>query len=370
MSSPEAPHMNPLQRYFLLLAVAVVSLLFAWMIRPFLLALLVAALATALLAPVHRRVTPWLGGRRALASALVVLGTLVLVVGPTTALLGLVVGQAVQVTQAVTPWVEEQIRNPDAFMSLVEGLPLLNRFDLDAVLPDRGRLIAAAGDAVRSAGTILINGVAAAGKLTARFILQLFIFLYALFFFLLTGREILEQILYYVPLESDDEELLVERFVSVTRATLKGSLVIGGLQGLLAGLAFWAAGVDAAAFWGTVMMVLSVIPGVGTPLIWIPAVLWLLATGAVLPGALLALWCGLVVGSIDNVLRPRLVGSDAKMSDLMILLSTLGGISLFGAVGFVVGPIVAAVFVTIWDVYGRAFADALPPNAARADPPA
>ncbi|MEN8162002.1 MAG: AI-2E family transporter, partial [Myxococcota bacterium] len=122
-----------------------------------------------------------------------------------------------------------------------------------------------------------------------------------------------------------------------------------------------------AAFWGTVMMVLSVIPGVGAPLIWVPAAIWLFATGQTGAGIGLTIWCGAVVGSVDNVLRPRLVGNDAKMSDLMILLSTLGGIALFGAVGFVLGPIVGAVFVTIWEVYGRTFSHVLP--AARATEP-
>jgi predicted PurR-regulated permease PerM len=206
----------------------------------------------------------------------------------------------------------------------------------------------------------MVNGVAAAGRTTATFFLQLFIMLYALFFFLVDGAQIMERIRYYLPLRDEDEDELIGRFVSVTRATLKGSLMIGGIQGLLTGLAFWAAGIQGAAFWGTVVVVLSVIPGVGAPLVWVPAAIWLFASGQTAGGIGLTLWCAVVVGSIDNVLRPRLVGNDAKMSDLMILLSTLGGIALFGAVGFVLGPIVAAVFVTIWEVYGRAFADVLP----------
>jgi predicted PurR-regulated permease PerM len=357
-SSPEVA----LQRRFLLLSVIVVSLLFAWMIRAFLMALLVAALASAILRPVYRWLTGALGGRPVLASVLMVVGTLLLVVGPLTTFLGLVVGQAVEITQSVTPWVEENLRNPEQLRSQLERIPGFDR--VETLLPEREKLVGAVSEVIRSTGGILINGVAAAGKLTARFFLQLFIFLYAMFFFLLQGKEILERILYYAPLDRDDEEELVGRFVSVTKATLKGSLVIGGLQGLLAGLAFWAAGIQGAAFWGTVMMVLSVIPGLGAPLIWIPAVIWLFARGDTLSAALVTAWCAGVVGSIDNLLRPRLVGSDAKMSDLLILLSTLGGISLFGAVGFVVGPIVAAVFVTIWEVYGRFFASVLPATGA------
>lgn len=359
---PETPISGgAFQRRTLLATVLLVSLLFLWMIRGFAMALLVAALAAGLTRPAYLWLVVRLKGRRILASVIVVFGTLLLVVGPLTGLLGLVVGQAVQVTQAVGPWVEEQLGNPDQLTSMLRGLPFFEQ--VEGVIPDREKLIAAGADAVKVTGTLLIDGVAAAGKLTARFFLQLFIFLYALFFFLMEGPQILRRILYLAPLESKDEEQIMERFLSVTRATLKGSIVIGGLQGLLAGVAFWAAGIQGAAFWGTVMMVLSVIPGVGAPIVWVPAAIWLFASGQILPGVLLTAWCGGVVGSVDNILRPRLVGSDAKMSDLMILLSTLGGISLFGAVGFVVGPILAAVFVTLWDVYARAFAHLLP------DPP-
>jgi len=346
------------QRRTLLATVLLVSLLFLWMIRGFAMSLLIAALAAGLTRPAYLWLVGRLKGRRILASVIVVFGTLLLVVGPLTGLLGLVVGQAVQVTQAVGPWVEEQLGNPDQLTSMLRGLPFFDQ--IEAVIPDREKLIAAGADAVKATGTLLIDGVAAAGKLTARFFLQLFIFLYAMFFFLLQGPELVARIRYLAPLENEDEELIQDRFVSVTKATLKGSLVIGGLQGFMAGSAFAVAGIQGAAFWGTVMTVLSVIPGVGAPLIWIPAVIWLLATGDVTAGVLLGAWCAVVVGSIDNVLRPRLVGNDAKMSDLMILLSTLGGITLFGAVGFVIGPIVAALFVTIWDVYGRAFAHVLP----------
>ena len=211
-------------------------------------------------------------------------------------------------------------------------------------------------------GSLVVDGLAAAGRGTARFILQLFIFLYAIFFFLLSGRETLDRILHLSPLNDEDEEQIMDRFLSVTRATLKGSLLIGGIQGVMVGVALSLAGVPGAAFWGTIVVVLSVIPGVGAPIVWLPAVLWLISTGELTAAGGLAAWCALVVGSIDNVLRPRLVGSDAKMSDLMIMISTLGGISLFGPVGFIVGPVVAALFVTFWDVYGRAFADSLPPG--------
>ncbi|MFP6640863.1 MAG: AI-2E family transporter, partial [Myxococcota bacterium] len=181
-----------------------------------------------------------------------------------------------------------------------------------------------------------------------------------MFFFLRDGQGILEKILYYIPLKSEDELRMVEKFVTVTKATLKGTLVIGIVQGALGGAAFAVIGIEGAAFWGTVMAVLSIIPGIGTALVWIPAAIWLFVNGNNTAAIGLTIWCIAVVGTVDNLLRPRLVGRDTQMSDLLIMLSTLGGLILFGGTGLVVGPIVAALFVTVWEIYGTAFSDYLP----------
>ena len=164
-----------------------------------------------------------------------------------------------------------------------------------------------------------------------------------------------------MPLSNEDEALMLQRFASITRATVKGTLVIGIIQGALAGFAFWVAGIDGAVFWGTIMAILSIIPGIGAALIWVPAVIYLIATGQILAGLLLFAWCASVVGTIDNILRPILVGKDAKMPDLLILVGTLGGLFLFGPIGFIVGPIVCGLFLTVWEIYGATFKNILPP---------
>jgi predicted PurR-regulated permease PerM len=182
-----------------------------------------------------------------------------------------------------------------------------------------------------------------------------------MFFFLVDGREILARIRSFLPLDDTHAQRLLDRFVSVTRATLKGTILIGLAQGTLAGVGFAVAGIDGAVFWGTVMTFLSVLPGIGTAIIWLPASAVLLAGGRVWAAVLLGVWCGAIVGSIDNVMKPRLVGRDTKMHPLFIFLGTLGGISLFGVVGFLLGPIVAALFVTVWEIWGeRATGDITP----------
>jgi predicted PurR-regulated permease PerM len=195
---------------------------------------------------------------------------------------------------------------------------------------------------------------------TVAFLFHVFILLYTMFFFLMDGDRLLRKILYYLPLGDEDERRMLEKFTSVARATIKGTLLIGLAQGTLAGLAFWVVGIDGPVFWGTLMTVLSIIPGIGTGIIWLPAAIILVASGNPAKGIGLALFCGLVVGSVDNLLRPRLVGRDVQMHDLLILFGTLGGILLFGVLGFIVGPIVAALFVTVWEIYGSVFKDILP----------
>jgi predicted PurR-regulated permease PerM len=205
-----------------------------------------------------------------------------------------------------------------------------------------------------------VASVAAASRGTAVFFFHLFLMLYAMFFFLLRGKEYLARILYYIPLAPDSENRLVAKFVSVARATIKGTLVIGVIQGGLGGLGFVAAGIQGWAFWSVVMVILSIIPGIGTALVWVPAVIYLFAVGFAGKAIALGLWCALVVGMVDNLLRPRLVGRDTEMSDLLVLISTLGGIIAFGATGFIIGPIVAALWVTVWEIYGEMFSEVLP----------
>jgi predicted PurR-regulated permease PerM len=141
----------------------------------------------------------------------------------------------------------------------------------------------------------------------------------------------------------------------VSRATLKGTLVIGLIQGALGGLAIWAAGLQSPVFWGAMIVVLSCIPGLGPALVWVPAFVYLVLTGRAGVAVVFAVWFLLIVGLIDNFLRPRLVGKDTQLPDLLILLSTLGGIAALGPLGLVIGPIVAALFVTIWDIFDVAF---------------
>ena len=344
-----------INKWVLLLLVLFISALFLSMIRQFLMAIFMAGIFSALSYPVYRRFERWFGGRRGLASMASLFLIVFVIIIPLGGLMGIVTAQAIKVGEAVTPWVAQQLSKPDEITEALKSLPFYDRIE-----PYRNLILTKAGELVGHISGFLINRLRSYALGTVNFIFMLFIMLYTMFFFYMDGDKLIDKILYYLPLEDQDERRMLNKFTSVTRATLKGTAVIGILQGTLAGAAFAVVGIDSAVFWGTIMAVLSFIPGIGTALVWGPAVIILAATGHFVKAIGLGVFCAAVVGSIDNLLRPILVGRDTQMHELMILFGTLGGIIMFGVVGIIIGPIIAALFVTIWDIYGVAFQDVLP----------
>jgi len=344
------------RKAFVVLLVLAISAAFVAMIRVFLLTILLAGIFAGLAHPLYARTVRLFRGHRTPAALVTLVVLAVAVVGPLLTILGIVAGQAYSVSEAVRPWIQEQLAEPTALSRYLERIPGIEKLE-----PYREELLRKGGEIVGKTGTFLFNSISATTRETAKFLFHFFVMLYTMFFFLIDGGKLLEKILYYLPLPSEDESRIVDRFVSVTRATIKGTLLIGVVQGGLAGLAFGVVGIQGAMFWGTVMTLLSIVPGVGTALVWVPAAIILATRGNVGEAVGLAVFCALVVGSVDNLLRPRLVGRDTQMHDLFIFFGTLGGILLFGVLGFIVGPILAALFVTVWDIYGVAFRDILPP---------
>jgi len=339
----------------LVLMVIAISALFLSMIHPFLMAIFLAGLFSAMSRPVYRRLNIMFKGRRHLVSVTTLLLMIVVVLIPLMLLIGLIVGQAIDVGQAVTPWIKQNLEQPDMLTDYLQQLPFY-----DYIEPYRGIVLEKSGQLVGTVSNWIVSGLSQATLGTANFLFMTFVFLYTLYFFQMDGVMLIKKILYYLPLNSDDESLMLNKFTSVTRATLKGSMMIGLLQGGLAGGAFAVAGIDNAVFWGTVMAVLSVIPSIGSALVWIPASIILIMQGSVAGGVGLMVFCGLIVGSLDNFLRPILVGKDTKMHELMIFFGTLGGIFMFGIAGIFIGPLIASLFITIWELYGIAFNDYLP----------
>jgi predicted PurR-regulated permease PerM len=352
-------HRSRVQRTFVAFLMLGITLLMVMMIRDFITPLFLAAIVSGLMTPVYRRILRWCRGETVASLATVILAVMIIVL-PLSVFLGVLANEARQVSEVVIPIVQKELDDPAALRDRVpHWLPFR-----EYVLPYRSQIAEKIGELTGKAGATAVKIASSATQGTARFVLDLFVMLYAMFFFLIDGRSIITLILHSVPLAHEDQRRMLDKGLSVTRAMLKGSLVIGVVQGVLGGLAFWVVGIEGPVFWGTIMAVLSLLPGLGVPLVWIPAVIYLFFAGAVVSAVGLTVWCAGVVGTVDNVLRPRLVGADTKMPDLLILLSTLGGLSYFGTVGLIAGPIVAALFMTVWDMYRSAFADLLGDSTA------
>jgi predicted PurR-regulated permease PerM len=343
------------RRGFVLLLTVTVTAAFLWMVWSFVMTVVLAAILAGLFRPMYRRLNAAFGERGWLAALITVLVVLVVIVVPLALVLGLVAGEALRLSTAVAPRLQEVVAHPNQLPTLLEKLPFYEH-----IAPYRTQILARAGELIGNLGRFAVTSISATTAGTASAILQFFILLYTLFFLLIDGQLLLRKITSYLPLHENEKEVVLDKFVSVTRATLRGTLVIGIVQGTLGGLSFWAAGIDGALFWGTMMVVLSVLPVVGGALVWVPAVIVMAIQGHWQAALGLTLFNALIVGSVDNVLRPRMVGRDTEMHDLMILFSTLGGIAAFGPMGFIIGPILAAVFVTSWEIFGAAFGDVIP----------
>jgi len=352
------------RRFLLFLAVAV-SGVFLYMIKGFLIALILGAVFSGLANPLYSWLLKKLYGKSSLVAALTLL-ILVLAIGlPLTAFLGLVAANAFEIGQLAMPWIKQNAAQPTLLeQQLIERLPFLSHIE-----PYRESIVSSLGKVVERAGGFLFNSLSSLTGGTVHFLLSFFILLYAMFFFLKGGTKTLDKILAYLPQPQEHKRRLANRFLSVSRATIKGTLVVGFVQAALGGLAFWVAGIPGVAFWSVLMFILSVLPGIGATLVWVPAAVYLLIidrTGAAIG---LTVWCAAVVGTVDNLLRPRLVGKDTEIPDLLILIGTLGGLALFGAAGLILGPIVVALFITVWEIYGSTFRDLLHSPAASAPEP-
>ncbi len=328
-----------------------ISALFIGMIWNFLIALFLAAIFSAMASPFYKKVLSVLGGRKGIAAAATLLILLICVLVPILALVYLAAIQANELTTNIVSFVQRVD---------VEGF----QFDVPKWMPfgqelERAGTVTASkvGELAGSLAGFFVSAVSAMTKGTAGFFVSLFILIYAMVFFLQEQTNVLAQLMRYSGLSAATQESLIERTLSISRATIKGTLVIGIVQGALGGIGFAVTGIQGAAFWGAVIAVVSIIPGIGPALILVPGVIYLFATGEIVYAIGLALWTGLVVTTIDNLLRPALVGRDTQMHDLLILVSTLGGLAMFGAVGLIIGPVVAGLFVTIWGIIRETFGD-------------
>lgn len=332
-------------RWVVLLATAgLISYLFLSMIGSFLIALSLAAIASILADPTYRFLLKLMPGRTGLASGLTLLLALIAVILPLVIIAILAAEQATGLAGSASDAIDFIAADPRN-LTLPDWVPFG-----DVIVKAGPEIAAKAGTIAASIASFLISSLSAITRGTAVLFMNLFVFLYAMFIFQQMEVPVIRQVLSRTGLRSETQDILAERMISVSRATVKGTVVIGLVQGGLGALGFWVAGIDGVAFWGVVMLIASVIPGVGAAAIVVGGAIYLGVQGELTKAIVLAAWGVIAVGMVDNLLRPRLVGKEAQMNDIVILVSTLGGLGLFGAVGLVLGPVVAGLFFAIWTI--------------------
>jgi predicted PurR-regulated permease PerM len=333
----------------LLFLVAAASLAFGWVLWPFYGAILWAAILAILFAPLYQRILRSMPRWPSLAALATVIIIVVMVILPLAVIANLVVREAIALYKGLQ---SGELSFSVDFRWIRGILPewltnLPGRLGLENVGALRDRLWAA----LMESGGFLAGRAINLGQRTVSFVVSLFVMLYLLFFLLRDGRELSTQVGDAIPLRAGQLQAVASRFTVAIRSILRGTLVIALVQGALGGLIFWVLGIHAPVLWGALMAVFSLLPVLGAGLVWVPAAVYLLVTGALWQGLVLFAYGVLVIGLVDNILRPLLIGQDTKIPDYVVLISTLGGIVVFGANGFVMGPVIAAIFIALWAVF-------------------
>jgi predicted PurR-regulated permease PerM len=319
-----------------------------WILSPLYETILWALVIALLSVPLFRYLLKRMNGHRNISAALTIALVLVIVVLP----LGLITASLANEISVIVSDVQSGRMNPAKyFQEIFEALPawasrMLDRFGLINFATLQKRLT----DLLALASQSIAKQALSIGQVTFGFMASAFLTLYLAFFFIRDGEALSALIRQFLPLSAKNNQELITKFTAVVRATVKGNIVVAGIQGLLGGLAFWALGLSGALLWGVLMAFLSLVPAVGAALIWVPVAIYFVAVGEIWHGVMLVAWGVLVIGLVDNLLRPLLVGRDTRMPDYVVLLSTLGGLATFGINGFILGPLSAAMCIAVWHI--------------------
>lgn len=346
---PRSPNSQILQQRFFLILLALVTIAFLAVLSPFYGAVFWATILAVIFAPLQRVVLRRMPTRRNLAALVTLLVIMFLVILPLSLILASLVRQATAVYGRIASGEIDFGSYLQQILTLVPAWAhaWLAEFGLLDVAGVQQRL----SEAMAQVGQALAPRAINIGQNTLQFLVSVGVMLYLLYFLLRDGSTLAGAISRAIPLADEQKHHLLRKFVTVIKATVKGNIAVAVTQGALGGLILWLLGIQGVLLWSVVMAFLSLLPAVGAGLIWGPIALYFLATGAIWQGIVLIAYGVFVIGLVDNVLRPILVGKDTKLPDYVVLITTIGGLTLFGLNGFIIGPLIAALFVAAWDLF-------------------
>jgi predicted PurR-regulated permease PerM len=334
-------------RAFYILLLVGISVLFFFIARKFIMAVLMAAITAGVFWPVHTRILTLLEGR-GLSAAVAMVGVILIILVPIGIIGYFTVSLLLDFAQELAQELQTTRNLLQQISGVLEKIPVLR--NIKPVEAFRGERIVRF---FQQFGDQIITRIGSLTADTALLFIQIFIYLYSLFFFLKEGDRILVRVFGILPLQKRYQNVVIERFVSVTRSVLKSTFIIGSIQGSIGGMALYLLGLKGAVLWGVVLMFLAVIPDVGAVIVWLPASIVLFAKGNPIGGGIMIL-VGLVIALSGYILRPRLIGKEIRIHQILVLLGVLGGIALFGIFGFIIGPILMSLFVILWEMFREA----------------
>lgn len=340
--------------YFFFILLIGITILTFFVVKPFIVPFILAVILANLFGLAYRRLLGWTGNRKGISAASVCLLVIAIIALPLFLVSSLVINEIQSVLDRLSIDAVSGGGITAGFISSFVNLPIVKILDLERYITHE-QIVDIAKSASQSILLILQSTYSGAVHL----IFVSFIMFFSLFYLLIDGERLGKAIMTFSPLKDEYELLLSRKFNSIARATIKGTSLIAIIQGSLAGILFWATGVSSPVLFGILTVISSVVPSVGSGLIWFPVGAGMILFGYPLQGLIIWLVGGLVISMIDNFIRPKLVGRDTEMHPLMILFATLGGIALFGISGFIVGPIAMALFVALWEIYSVEFKEQL-----------
>jgi predicted PurR-regulated permease PerM len=343
---------SKMQSMLFLTTLFLVTILFLYLLKPFFFPIFWAAVIAGVFRPLFKRVNLRLK-RPSVSSAIVLAAVVLIIILPGAVIASLLFNESVQIYNSIGPNNADIEKKITGIMGYVKSNPLFASLHIDEDI-----LTEKFADIARGISNFVFINLKALTQNSIAFIIQFAVMLYTLYFFIRDGEKFLKDAINFFSLGNNRERILYERFITTARSTLKVTLIIGGIQGLLGGLLFWLTGVDGALLWGVVMVIAAIVPVIGCSIIWGPAGIFMLLTGYIWEGLVILASGVLIIGTVDNFLRPVLLGRDTQMHPLLIFLSTLGGISLFGFSGFVIGPIITSLLLAMWTMYDQFYRDA------------
>ncbi len=338
--------MQKVRKNIFLAILMIGTIAFLWLLKPFAYPIFWGAVIAGLFGPLYKRVNRKLRHPN-VSTAMMLIVVIFVIILPLVVIASVLLAQAIDMYSALKDTADIQ-QKAQGIINLLKGNPYLQKLDLD-----EKALTETFYNISGSISKYIVGYLTDLTQNTLLLIINFVVMLYCLFFFIRDGDRLLRGSLYILELKDEIGNRIYERFTSTARATLKGTLIIGLIQGTMGGILFWAVGINSAIVWGVIMVLAAMIPGIGCAIIWAPAALIMLATGHIWEGIVILAVGSLVISSIDNILRPLLVGKDTQMHPLLIFLSTLGGIAVFGVSGFVIGPIITALLSTLWEIYEK-----------------